>query len=360
MKTYYMDKKTTLAIKGIALVMMFIHHFFTFPTWYVDGISYPGLANFARIMQTPLMMCVPIFAFLTGYAYFFNPNKNYKYSLRKITDLLISYWMAYIPLLVIAVLLGCYQFNLIGVAKEMFALNTPIMCFCWYVLFYVAVMLMFPVLARMASGSLARDFIAIVILPAIAFAILNRYIKVVDLIKWMPCVSMGYLVAKHSLFENVFDKITARLPKFAGYPIWILAMAAAIFGRRFFPGTSLCLMDLWNKNLTIYINVDIVYAPLFIYGAANLIRSTKQFIWKIFIIIGESSMLMWFLHSGFFNVTRETMQPILYWPRNPVLVVIFGLGICYLLARVINIPLKPLLKLKNKLLLGGKNKRESA
>lgn len=32
----FIDRNTTNAIKGIALILMFIHHFFTFPDLWID------------------------------------------------------------------------------------------------------------------------------------------------------------------------------------------------------------------------------------------------------------------------------------------------------------------------------------
>ena len=36
-------------LKGLALIFMYIHHMFTFPEWYIDGISYPSLKSLAQI-----------------------------------------------------------------------------------------------------------------------------------------------------------------------------------------------------------------------------------------------------------------------------------------------------------------------
>ena len=79
----YFDKETTDIVKGIALVMMFIHHFFMFPSWWIDGISYPLVAKVSSYLCTPTKLCVPVFCFLTGYFYFFNRHKTYAYSFRK-------------------------------------------------------------------------------------------------------------------------------------------------------------------------------------------------------------------------------------------------------------------------------------
>lgn len=75
----YFNQRTTLVIKGIALVLMFIHHFFTFPDWWIDGIDYPNIQKMSTYLCWPLKICVPIFCFITGYVYVFNKRKNFKY-----------------------------------------------------------------------------------------------------------------------------------------------------------------------------------------------------------------------------------------------------------------------------------------
>ena len=73
----YIEKEATNYIKGIALILMFVHHFFTFPKRYINGISYPYLSKFATLMCAPLKICVPVFAFLTGYFYYFSKRCNF-------------------------------------------------------------------------------------------------------------------------------------------------------------------------------------------------------------------------------------------------------------------------------------------
>ena len=64
----------TNILKGIAVIFMFVHHMFTFPRWYIDSISYPELKDFASFFCSPFKLCVGMFAFLTGYSYFFTKD----------------------------------------------------------------------------------------------------------------------------------------------------------------------------------------------------------------------------------------------------------------------------------------------
>ena len=81
--TPYFDKTTTNIIKGIALIMMFVHHAFTFPEWWLEDAFYPTALKLAPYFCVGLKICVPIFCFLTGYFYYFTKRKNYCIGLLK-------------------------------------------------------------------------------------------------------------------------------------------------------------------------------------------------------------------------------------------------------------------------------------
>ena len=72
MKHNYFPRDISGAIKGIALILMFIHHFFTFPEWIICGIDYPWIRTFAIQFGAPTKLCVALFAFLTGYFHAFS------------------------------------------------------------------------------------------------------------------------------------------------------------------------------------------------------------------------------------------------------------------------------------------------
>ena len=82
MKNSYFSRETTGALKGIALILMFVHHFFTFPGWITCGVEYPWIQEFTNQFCAPTDICVCLFAFLTGYLFFFSPG-TLRYGLRK-------------------------------------------------------------------------------------------------------------------------------------------------------------------------------------------------------------------------------------------------------------------------------------
>lgn len=102
----FIKKDITNLLKGIAIILMITHHFFTFPNWYIEVISYPSLISFSTYFCVPTKICVSIFAFLTGWSYAFNKNQNIKYSINKIVKFLINYWIIYFILLLITIALN--------------------------------------------------------------------------------------------------------------------------------------------------------------------------------------------------------------------------------------------------------------
>ena len=60
-------------------------------------------------------------------------------------------------------------------------------------------------------------------------------------------------------------------------------------------------------------------------------------------------MLMWFFHCLFFNCMKSYTQWLLYLPRNPILVLVWGLAMCWLLAYAVEPVRKFLIDLKHRL-----------
>ena len=133
----FIARDETNIIKGVAIVLMFIHHFFTFPSFWIDSVAeiYPD-NNFV-FLNTSFKICVPIFAFLTGYFYFFAKKKTFRYSIKKSTDFWICYLVVFALLVTATILSGTYSFSIVSIIKEVFALSRPTMYFCWYVIFYI-------------------------------------------------------------------------------------------------------------------------------------------------------------------------------------------------------------------------------
>lgn len=353
----YIERDVTDIIKGVALVFMFIHHFFTIPSFYIDSIRYDSLSGAAQALSEPFKICVPIFAFLTGYFYVFAKKKSIGYSLKKSTDVWLTYFVFFLLLLIPAAALGCWDASVKSFFLEAFGVHTSVMIFCWYVIFYIISILLLP-LYHLA----AKRHILIAVLLGLALPMAIRYPVqefvripgeditgiVNDFLKWFPCIAAGYIAGRYGLFEKVFVPLFSRgiRSKILRALICVILMLIAFMGRYFLPDVSFNI-----SVFTIGFGMDFIYAPMFIFGLVGIVYLIP--FRKIFLplaIIGKYSLGMWFVHCIFFNMCKEYTQPILYFPKNPVLVVLWGLLICLAVSAAVTEALRPLLKLKNKLL----------
>lgn len=351
----YFDKDTSSILKGIALIMMFIHHFFTFPTWWGEGISYPLIERLSPYFCAPFRLCVPIFCFLTGYFYFFNKNKSYRYSVKKITDVFISYWCVFFILAIIAVLCVDYQYTPGNFVKECFALYRPTMNFCWYVNFYTASMLVLPLLTKIMSRNIHIDLIITFIIIPYAIRLMNHFFKndivyeiSTNLNPWLSIVLTGYFFAAYNLFERIYKLNTKIIRNKALNIIAYLAIALVVpMGRWAEPTMTVT----FSKFPPLDVSMDVFYAPVFIYVVVNLCKAADFKKTKFVLIqIGKYSLLMWFISCIFFNNCKAIFQPILYYPHNPLIVTIWGLVLCFAPSYILNIGIKRIQMIKNKIL----------
>lgn len=89
-----MDKKMTQNIKGIAILIMLMHHFIVIP---INCTEFPYIINLFGYF---CKICVAIYALLSGYGYFFAKEKTVKYGLKKIWGLLKIYWLSLFTLFI--------------------------------------------------------------------------------------------------------------------------------------------------------------------------------------------------------------------------------------------------------------------
>lgn len=180
--------------------------------------------------------------------------------------------------------LGYHQFNAATFALETFALETAVMQFCWYVFFYCISMLLLPVAAKFSADSLWTDVLLIGLLPVVAFTGLQQLTSaeipgsvIASMKDWFPCMISGFLFAKYALFENALDKISGKCRSGWGkILLWLLIVGAACIGRSAYPRFSPGRISVLGEWTDLVINMDVFYAPLFVYGAANLLKLPER------------------------------------------------------------------------------------
>ena len=331
----YFDRNTTSVIKGTALILMFVHHFFTFPEWWIEGITYPIISRLSPYFCWPLKICVPVFCFISGYLYSFNREKNLKYSVRKIFQILVRYWIVFFVFATIAVLILGYRYSFIGFVKECFALYCPTMVFCWYVRFYIVFMLLLPILRHAMCHNFYLDVVITILLVPIGFQLLDIFVSntlisriFYEMAQWFPVVLAEMVFAQYNLFSKLHLNIHIKCEGL-NICLWVLLSIIIVVSRYYIPGSIYIVF----KDLSFGIPTDVFSVPVFIYSLGNVIKNLRLGVaYKVLSCIGEKSLLMWFGSCIFFNNCKIISQPILYAPKNPLLVMIWGLLVCYLFA----------------------------
>lgn len=335
----YFDRTMTLYIKGIALLCMLVHHFFTFPERYLPGIGYSNMELFARIFQTPTRICVSTFAFLTGYFYYFCKKKTLAYSVKKDFQMLIPYWVSFLVLLGLS-FLGGARVSLKDILLEMLTFKKDVMVNTWYVQFYLLAMLMLPLAVRFLPKNGAASYLVGLGAPVLLFTCLTEFSP--DGIaaitqkqsQWFTSIMSCYLVAQNDLFRKCLDPLRDRLGKSWKKAVYGLGlMAAAFILKRIFIHGIFGVVFL-SYDLTFRLYMDVFYAPIFIYGIVTLLQHIQLPKWVLVPLasIGNLSLPMWFAHGLFFGVAKEVYQPIAFLPKEPIAVFIWATILTYGLA----------------------------
>ena len=325
-------RETTDALKGMAIVLMFAHHFFTFPEWFVCEGRYPATAEFAALMRLPLAVCVPVFAFLTGYFYAQRPQEKRTpgYSLEKTGGLLAGHAWVLAALLVLARLCGVHA-GPGDVLLELVGLRSEISLFNWYVCFYILAMLMLPLLLRAPHTGPAGTFVLTILLPVLV-ATAVRALAPYDSLAAVAAQAMldgvcplgaGVLAARFASFGRLEGGMGAR--RALGC---LLLAAAAMLARHFAPRLIISLPGL-GEAWRLRVSMDMLYAPAFVFAAGNLLCAAPGWLLRPLGAMGRQSLSMWLLSAAFFGASAPLCQRVLYAPGSPVLVLLWGLALCY-------------------------------
>lgn len=317
------SRDCSLTIKGIAVLLMVFHHCFGFPQWYVDVPSFMANAHLMKLALT-FKICVPIFAFLTGWTYYHHKDKTIKYSIKKITTFILDYWIVVFPMSLFAFLFCGYNYSIKTLGELLPVHSHPLMIFTWYVWFYMLMMLAFPLFYLIEKHTrtiwLHLFFVGLAVgcLMILFFAKIDEFHT---FCQWYPCAIVGYYIAKFRIFEFcllfIKNKCTASLVS-----IVLLASSLYIYSFDSYLQNGSCL-----HACTRYTT-----APLFILGFILFRRMVLNInvLWSSLGYVGKHSMNIWFVHCIFFSsVSRDVVQNIARFGDEPIwifcVVILFSL-----------------------------------
>ena len=322
---------TTDALKGAAVVMMFAHHFFTFPEWFICEGSYPASQGFTELMRLPLAMCVPVFAFLTGFFYARRPRekRTMAHSLGKIGEVLAGHALALLVLLALSRLCGV-RTGAGDALLELVGLRSEVSLFNWYICFYILAMLMLPLLCAPHAGP-AGTFALTILLPvllATAVRALMPYgslasVAAQAVLDGVCPLGAGVLAARFAAFGQLPGRMSVRRAL-----LCLLLGAGAMLARHFAPRLILSLPGL-GESWQLRVSMDMLYAPVCVFALGSLLAAAPRALLRPLAAMGRQSLSMWLLSAAFFGASAPLCQRLLYAPVYPVFVLLWGLELCY-------------------------------
>lgn len=342
---YEFTKNDTLIAKGIAIILMYLHHLFYFDDRIIEGNYYSSIGNlwgekiefFAGSFGK---LCVCIFIFLSGYATY----KTFIYKRRKsdfVYKKIIKFYRIYLIVFAIFVPVGMIlkdlKFSIYEFINNLFLLESSYNWEWWFARPFVILMFFFPLIVKFFNDSneektkdiISIDIIKVVIaaiiittiLPQIlelnffeAFRKTEYYTVLNEILGILPSFLSGYVFAKYDLFKKYNSLFNND----------IIRVSVSIFA-------VLAVFDFRCKT-GVNMDYDYIYAPIFIISCTNIVNRIK-YINNMFISIGKLSTYMWLMHSFF---CYYYFQSFIYMSHNPIIIVCSLTLITYAVSFVID------------------------
>lgn len=309
-------KHHTKIVKGIAMLLMLFDHLF----WMESG-KYNALIKIPMYHDIPWLIgslgniCVSMFLFLSGYGMYITAQNQGRYTFKDAFIRIKNMWFqyAFITTLIIILdfLFGKITFDIKKIILNLLALDFSYNKYAWFMITYIIIILVFPLMNYLMAHSpwMLDCLIVIGIKGAITFlnSVINFYISVPEIayktlmepFMFLPVFLIGYIIAKYDIFTKVSEKIfSGKLSKLK-YLLLILA--------------TLSFMVLVPHTI-----FDNITAPLLCFGFAYLIYATK--IQLLIEFIGNQSMNMWLIH---YPIMITLLNKLVYAPRYWLLILIW-------------------------------------
>ena len=293
------SKNDTLKIKGIAILMMYIHHFYLSADRYgkyaVD--FFPLTETIAVYIASALKICVAMFVFLTGYGMavsYQSKEQKVLYIKHRLFTLLINFVFIFLLVQLVTFPTGrlfdiygksgssvIYFFiDMSGLAR-LFGTPTFIGTW-WYMSLAVILILVFPLLHKSLEQLSEIGVLLVVLLPYMLGMDMST-----DLLRWIFPMILGMYCAMNDCYSRIkkFEqKMLGKGADFAFFFIEIFVIAALIMVRQSEAGTYISVItDGFLPMSIIYFSIHyVVGIPV---------------VGKILEILGRHSMNMFLTHT---------------------------------------------------------------
>lgn len=334
----------SIKIKAIAVIFMLILHTYTWPTWWLHD-QYPYSSLFAKLCSS-LNICVAVFAFCSGYAFYYSKNKSICASLLKLTKFYSSCGIVATFGIVFAFTFCNYNPTSADLWNNFLPIKgtADIMKYSWYTVFFGYLMLLLPLLA---SGERIKNFVLqylFYILLLITINNLPDFLPYYGFARLYGSIAFfAYFFAKFAIFERVYTFIEGFSPR-CKVLCGVIICSFSMILMSYLPGIvfhSLNPFHLaeWVQPCTYCLSV--IHTSICIFGLLLIIRIPwPAVINNTLTAIGKHSMNIWLISALLTSkITGPVLQPYIYTKFIP-----YTLGSIIILCYLISFVLSPLQK----------------
>lgn len=323
MKQFDFTPTDTKIAKGVAIILMIVHHLFAFPKRInFDYISFGHIGNntIEFLIGSFGKICVAMFIFLSGFGLYKQFGKENDINLKniiikKIKKIYIYYWIIFVMFVPIGFIFFEREFVLSEFIDSIIGYKFIYNEEWWFLKAYVLLIILFPLFIGIIKKYIKHEVVSIILLVIIIYSVLPTIVKwpmiekffnniyceeLLDLSKWIPAFIMGIIFAKNDLYSKIKNIFLDN--KLDNILIDILG----------------CMIIMYVRYRNNSIQYDYLLAPMIIYFTNNIIKRIR--LKKLFVYIGEHSMNMWLTHSFF---CYYYFQELVFYPRYSMIIILW-------------------------------------
>lgn len=341
---YEVRKDDSAAIKGVAIMLMLVHHLFAFPTRLLPGVSFESFITLSN--GTPAVVyfavfskiCVAMFTLLAGYGIYRSFAKQLQmdrsgdhtqtyiaFFARRLKKLYFKVWpvfLVFVPL-GLAIKSPYIAKDAAAWIKNALLIDTTFNAEWWFLTTYVILVLLSPMMMSFFSrkrSSLYSDALIIVIVEIFIERVLLNYVVLTDAMVFLrsslvwaklsttlillPIFFAGAWLAKYDIYERILNSFRGKDVKRVVLGVVITALVVLLRG-------GWVQMNSWGFD-----QFDIFYSVFITLGILMVICRLRP-LKKILAFIGNQSTGMWLTHSFF---CFYYFQKFAYAPKYAVLI----------------------------------------
>ena len=316
MKDTLLNKKNTLMLHGIGILMMIYHHLFiTGNTWYVNkGISLFDILNpinFGRADTFQLTfawfckICVAIFAFTSGYAMYIQLDKRcnkqinikqmYQYCLKRLWSFYKKFFLCFLFFVSYDYFSGNqngFDYSLLNYILNLLGIRATYNGTWWYILVYYYMILISPIVYILLNKMKNKHylFLAFIGIASLAIAFVtgnfNAYFKMISgfiqnyIVLYLIIFMEGMFCGKYPLLDLISSKLNAFTSSLLLIAVFVLRVL---------------LIRVPSDSL-----FDLVLIVPFVIGITKLFSYSKH-LTEGLSFIGNYSSYMWYAHAYFYS-----------------------------------------------------------